>query len=86
MEEIRNKIIEIYNDENSTRIADNIIGNKVFYTCVKNNSDNKYYCMPDVYFSSFRHDTKDVGICKYIPKALVATALKYKHGCEYIKE
>jgi hypothetical protein len=86
MQEIRDKIAVIYNDENTTRIANNILGNKVFYTCVKNETDNKYYCMRDVWFNSSRYDTKDISICKYIPERFVGTTIKYKHGFEYIKE
>lgn len=85
MQEIKDKITAIYNDENTNRISENIIGYKAFYTCVKNDVDGKYYCMRDVWFNSPRFDTKDVGICKYIPERFVAAALKYKHGCEYIK-
>ena len=86
MQEIREKIITIYNHENTTRIADNIIKNKAFYSCVKNETDGKYYCMRNVWFNSPRFDVKDVSICKYIPEAFVGITLKYKHGFEYIKE
>jgi hypothetical protein len=86
MEKIRDKIVAVYNDENTNRIEDNIIGNKAFYTCVKNDADNKYYCMNGVWFNSPRFDTKDVSICKHIPQRFVGTTLKYKHGFEYIKE
>jgi hypothetical protein len=86
METIRDRITSIYNDENTIRIEDNVLGNKEFYTCVKHESDGKYYCMKNVYFNSPRFDVKDVSICKHIPSRFIGSALKYKHGCEYLKE
>ena len=80
------RLIDMYSSTTVTRAdPEPDSGNSVYYSCLLNHKDDKYYCKENVYVSGMPDHQlmRTAHICKYIPKSLRSYALKIKYGYKH---